>query len=165
MDVGELRKSVKNSKKQQVEKKMTDTLTEEELLQTREVEALSRFSVYAEPVGKVEANQNQEVDSTSTIRKDFKVVNELPDISESPTEDELFGNLAPEEQTYLRATKIQASKTIRGGKRPPRVIQEKKFSRKYLLILFILFGVAAAWYFMNKDTGEFIRDVEMTLSE
>ena len=146
MNVKKLRDSVKTSKK-----KMTETLTEEELLQTTEIEALSCFSVYAESSG----------------QKFDEEAEDLPDVTELLEQEDTsdFRNLTAEEQSYLRPTKIQASKTIRGGRRPPRVVEKKKLSRKVLLILFVLFCIAAAWYFMNKDTGEFIRDAETTLSE
>jgi len=161
MNVKKLRESVKASKQEDLKKISRDTiLTEEEMLQTQEVEALSHFSVYADYSESEVANINDDNSSS----KNNLFIDDLPEITDNPTGEEIFRNLDPEEQTYLKPIKIQASKTIRGGKRPPRVVEhKKKVSVKILLILFILFITTAAWYFMNKDTGEFIRDVETTL--
>ena len=135
-------------------KKLTDTLTTEELLETTEVEALSRFAVYAPPAGRVamEAKANGEE------------VEDLPEIRDSGDHEE-FSNLLPEDKAFLKPKKVHASKTIRGGRRPPRVEPKKKLTSKVLLILVILFGVTAGWYFMNKDNGTWIGGVEKEYSE
>ena len=159
MNVKDLRQSVKEKRKAKLDK-MTDTLTEEEMLETREIEALSSFSVYSTPCTKSESSENNSKDDgISTDSDSF----DLPEISEIPPEDELFGNLSPDEQTFLRPTKIHASKTIRGGQRPPRVMEKKKVSKKTLVVLSVLIVIVATWFISRNDSESFSSESETTI--